>query len=237
MPRAAVRGVVCAFLALFPPAATSADDPPDSELNPVTGYTESGDLANGSGQRVRHTEDRGHDGRIVTLVSSAAGKNPRLAVKAGGDSWVVWWEDDGTDGVYVTIREVGDGSWSGETLVSDPEVDSRNPEIVHLGTTTWVAYESPSGSSTSVIATIITDESEPLGQQVVATTSYGGDVDVAINAEAGHVWVTWVDSASNIGWSEYEAATETWESTQLESYVGVGTAAARILIRATVLGL
>ncbi len=216
--------------------AVRADDPPDSELNPVTGYTETVDVAYASGQRVRHTVDRGQQGRSVALVSTSAGANPRIAISSSGDSWVVWSTDNATSGVFYRVRDLQTGTWSEEELLSHPAENSRDPEIVHAGNATWVVYQITTASSTAIAVTGIADDAEPFPTvNIVATTGYAGEVDALVHAEAGHVWVTWADAGQVVGWSEYDAATGTWGAPTFESSAGVGLGAARAGIRAAIL--
>jgi hypothetical protein len=220
------------FLAFFP---VFSSDPPDSELNPVTGYTESVDLNPAS--RVRHTEDQGQAGRVVEVISSAAAANPRIAITAAGNSFATWWQDQSTDGVYFARRDVGTGTWAEEVLLSDPAEESREPEVIYHASQVWIAYEVPSGASIGIDVVGITDEAEPIPNVVaVATTQYTGNRDVRIHGELGHVWVTWVDTGNEVGWSEYEGASETWGTPDYEGYQFSTVQAARDAIRAIVLG-
>jgi hypothetical protein len=208
---------------------------PDLELNILTGYLESVDAAPVGG-RIQHVTDRGKGTtRTSALISTEPGLDPRLAIAGDGDSLVVWWTDAARDKVYCRIRDEASGAWGAERWISDPQVDSRSPEIIYEGGAAWVAYEADNGPSLSVIAMSIIDSPEPI-PQVLATTTFTGNVDVLIHGDEGEVWVTWVDSSTEVGWSAYEPATETWSGAQFQSYVGIGTAAARQAIRVAVLG-
>jgi hypothetical protein len=226
-----------ALAVLLLSGAALASDPPDSEYNSETGYTESVDRAAGSGDRVRHTEDRGHNGRVVTLLSDAAGANPRLGIKSNGDSWVTWWQEGTTGEVLCRVRDDATSTWSDKMVVSSAGEDSRNPEVIHAGTATWIVFEIVSGSWTSVAVTGVIDDAEPFGvRTIVATTPWSGAVDPRIHAEAGHVWVTWVDTDVVVGWSEYDPATGSWGDAEFESYDGIDVGAALAAVRTSVLG-
>lgn len=215
-----------------------AGEPPDSELNPATGNIESVD-ASGPGSAVRHVIDGGPGGtRGVTTLSSAPSKAPRIAIQPDGDSWVAWWQDAPVDSVWLRVNDLGSRSWSMPEQISLPAEDSRHPELIHGDDSSWVVYQIDRSSVTDVAVVEITDSPEPIPtRSVVGTASSGGDVAARIRAEDAHVWVTWVDSSSEVGWSEWDAALETWGDLLYESYVGSTVEDAREQIRETVLGL
>jgi len=225
------------LLALLISFTRLAASEPDLEFNVVSGYVESVDIDGSNGDRARHTEDQGQGGcRTVTLVSGGAAAVPRIAIhKTTGDSWIVWWTAGATDEVRYVVRDAGTGAWSAEAVLSESGENSRNPEVVHNGDEVWIAYEI-AGAERSIAVVGIIDEPEPFGRTVVATTPYAGNIDTLIHSEAGHVWVTWIDSESEVGWSEYDHASEIWGATQFVTYAGSTVDSIRKAIRATVVG-
>jgi len=240
MPTLALRPLrVLAILLLSLVASAAAfADMPDLELNPSTGNLESVDTDAAKGERVRHVIDPGQGGlRVSTLVSTDGGDAPRIAITSSGNTWVVWWQDSDVDQVLWTVRDLGTGTWSQQKVLSDTDVDSRAPEIVHAFSKAWIVYEASDSGITSVTIASITDSPEPIDAgTAVATTDYGGDVDVRIHAESGNLWVTWVDSSTEVGWSEWDATNEEWTAPDYESYEGEAPEDARDVIRTTVLG-
>lgn len=230
------------FFILFIVASMSgavAGEPPDLELNPVTGYLESVDVADDSSSRIRHLVDEGQGGRRTSeLISSGAGWSPRIAITASGKSWVVWWEDSASDEVYCRTRSGEPGTWSAVRRVSSVGEEGRHPEIVHHNGTAWIAYEITGSGGTKSVAVLGTiDDPEPIPTRtVIATTLWNGDVDVLIHAEPSHVWATWVDSSTHLGWSEWSSATGLWQLPQYESYATDSVEQARSRIRDAVLG-
>ncbi len=226
---------VCALIAV--PAFADA---PDSEVNPQTGNIETADAtANTSDLDVRITIDDGSGNNVVTFLSTHADddRRPRIAIEDDGDVWVVWWRDSATDEIVFRRRPHG-STWDAEEVISESGESSRNPSIVRDGSDVFVAYEYDSGSDTAIA--LLKDEwaPDPFGLRLTLdTTSYSGDVDVLLFSESGNVWVTWVDSASDVAWSEYDAATDSWSLTTLESYSADTVEDARGRIRTTVLGL
>jgi hypothetical protein len=229
-------------------AAVATAAPPDSETNPVSGLIETADsFTLGAQEDVRHTVDpgQGQPLQVVNLSSSNSNDDldARLTINATGDTYFVWWRDLGNDVVLLRRRtcsgsNCSQGSWSTEIPVSQQGDKARHPAIVHDGTDPWVAYEYDSGSLTALGVVQINEDPDPIPSNhfELATTSFGGDVDVMIHAEAGNLWVTWVHSTSAVGWSEYDYATATWSEADTESYEGNSVAAARGEIRTTVLG-
>jgi hypothetical protein len=217
-----------------------ASDPPDSELNPVSGFIETVDSVwQESSYDVRHTTNQGPgQPTLVFMVDEDESDDlaPRVAIASNGNTWVTWWRDAATDQVLIRKRTYSPRAWSTETLVSDPGESSRNPEVVHDGSEAFVAYEFSASVGTSIAVSRIKEDPEPFGRSVLATTSFTGDVDVLIHTDSGHLWVTWVDSATYVGWSEYAYGTGSWGSALYESYAADSIAAARDRIRAEVLG-
>lgn len=216
-------------------------DPPDSELNPVSGKIETVDAsAEGGNYDLRFVADPGGGcARSVFPLTSDPLDDlaPRLTITGSGDTWVVWWRDGEIDTVLARKRTLATDSWSGEITVGNKLESGRHPEIVHDGSTAWVAYELDDVSGdTGVAAAGIHDDVEPVGtRDILATTGYTGDRDLSILSEAGQLWVSWVDSATEVGWSEYDYATETWGSAGYESYAADDVEQARERIRTAVL--
>ncbi len=223
------------FAVLVASSGVLAEDPPDSQLNPVTGNVESVDISIAAGARVRHTTNLGGSSRIVELISSPGAVAPRLAIDSEGDSWATWWKNANGE-VYYAFKDLASGVWSAEAMLSEPGKVSRNPEIAHGSSVAWVAWETVSSSTTAIEVTGITDDPEPIPVHTIRVTGFLGDPDVLVHAESGHVWVTWIDSTTDVGWSEYDAASEAWDLPQFESYLGTSTTTARSTIRNAVLG-
>jgi len=206
------RAVLATGLGLA--VSLAAAEVPDLELNPVTGHVESVDVAPDAGGLVRHVTDAGRV-RTSALVSTTAGVSPRIAITSAGDSWVVWWQDAAVDQVYYAVRSQVSGAWSAPAQASGAQQNSRFPEIAHDGTTAWIGYEVTSAGATSVAVVGITDSPEPI-PQIVVTTSSTLPLDLEVHAESDHVWVTWVDSLTSMGWSEHDAASGLWSLPQYQ---------------------
>jgi hypothetical protein len=222
----------------LPGASVRTPDPPDSAVNPQSGYIETTDSAwDRSRYIVRHVTDPGAGGdrRVASLSSSEADDlSPRLATSAAGDTWVVWWRDGEICQVLARKRSHDSGRWAGETPLSDKAESSRYPEIVHDGSRAWVVFEfDASGGETGVGVNSVIDEPNPIPvRQKLAQTDFAGDLDTSIHFDSGNLWVTWVDSASDVGWCAYDHSSETWEAPGYESYATDTVEEARARIRA-----
>jgi len=228
-----------AFAALLAGSVAGASDPPDSAVNPQSGFVETVDATwNQTDYDVRHVVDSGPPAKVTLLASgSEDDRGPRIALAPNGDTFVVWWRDRVVDGILVMRRDHATDTWGTERLASDGDEDSRHPEIVHDGQTAWAAWEIDSGGGTDVAVSALPTEPSPFpGRTVLASTSYGGDVDVLIEADGGSLWVTWVDSGTQVGWSAYDAATGTWTTADYESYAEDDVPSARARIRSAVSG-
>jgi hypothetical protein len=212
-------------------------DPPDAVLNPVSGAIEVVDVVvAGGGTHVRHTLNQGQQTLEVSELSSGSvtDVSPRVCVSGDGHAWVTWWRDGETRQVLVRKRAHG-GSWDAERLVSVPTESSRKPRIAHDGTSPWVAYEHVLGEGTGIAVAPIIDGPDPITPVTLGSTSYSGNVDVRVHAASGHLWVTWVDSASDVGWSRYDPGNEVWSGVERESYATDSVTAALARIEAEVL--
>jgi hypothetical protein len=235
-----LRLVLISTILFFTIGTVSASDPPDAKINPQSGYITTVDSYwDGSHFCVRQTLNLG-DGESpqVTALSpcTVAELGPRLAMSPSGDTWVVWWRSDTMDEVLVRKQTFSDGTWSSERQVSSSEESSEAPEIVHDGTRPWVVYQAQVLAGTKIVVGAITEDPDPLTPIGIRTTTYEGDVGVRINAALGHLWVTWVDSEIEVGWSEYDYETGTWSSPATESYASDTVGAARKRIETAILG-
>src|SRR6185436_5414044 len=168
-------------------------------------------------------------------TDAADDRSPRVEISPAGDTWITWWRDLTTDEVRVREFHHGSQTLGADRLVSQSGENARNPEIVFDGTVPWVVYE-VHGSSKSVVVGDISDEPDPVGPGVtLRTTSYGGNVDARIHFASGHLWVTWVDDSSYVGWCEHDSGQEAWSSPSYQSYSGGSVGAARQAIRDAVL--
>jgi hypothetical protein len=217
-------------------AAALAQELPDLERNPVSTFLESVDVTNDSAHQIRHVIDPGHGhARTVTLVSTVAGTGPHVAIETDGDSWVVWGDGATPGHLFYAKRTYSTGSWSAPMALSTSTDDSANPEIVQQGNAIRIAYDIRNGSAHTVVATGVLDTPEPIPPvDPITTVLYTGDVDIALESLSGHLWVSWADSASQVGWSESSSATGLWDLPQYESYGLGGTAVAREAIRTIV---
>jgi hypothetical protein len=232
-------GVVLALVSLFViiVGIAFASDPPDSKVNPQSGFIETVDSVQvGSSWEIRHTLTPPQGPQLVTLLSSSTleDRDPRLAVSPAGDVWVTWWRDAAADQVLVRKRSVATGTWTTEWTVSDSSEASRRPQIAHHASQAWVAFVVPCGGS-AAIAVTGGDGPDPWpSRTIVGTTTYAGDLDPTISAESSHLWITWVDSGSTVAWTQYDDATEAWSTVQSESYASDSVPAARERIRTEV---
>ena len=217
---------------------TVASDPPDSEKNPVTGAIESVDsIWDGSTWQIRHTTDAGKGSPITTTLLTddpEADNGPRLAINPAGNCGVAWWREDAPHQVLYMHRQVSETTWSEPQAIGLATEVSREPEIVATEDRFWIAFEiEVSGGGKGIAVNGIMDSPEPIPErQVLTTTSYEGDVDVQVNGDQGVLWTTWIDSASDVGWSEYDDVSATWSTPAYESYANDTPTEARDRIRA-----
>jgi len=234
---AAVLGSAATALAM-----TYNLDPPDSQENGVSGVIETADTPwSGTNYGIRHVSaaSAGHPLVITTLTNDSHNNlGARLVIDSmDGDSWVAWWRDLPVDQVIVRKRNQASGAWAPERVQSASSEDSRRPSVVFDGTHAWIAFEtSGTGGATILKAKIIEDDPTPfLAATVVATTSYTSPLQALIQAESGHLWLSWVNSETQVGWCRYDFVSGTWAVPAFESYASDSVEAARERIRSSVL--
>lgn len=228
------------LVAVLAAGTTLADDAVDMEINPQNSYIEqvrSEYVTSSYDIHLLISQSLDTDPTVYYVsTNSADDKSPRVEISPAGDTWITWWRDLDTDEVHVREFLHGSQTLGSDRLVSQSTENARNPEIVFDGTNPWIVYE-VHGTSKSVVVGVIGDEPDPVGAGVtLRTTSYTGNVDARIHNVSGHLWVTWVDGSSYVGWAEYDYGEESWSGVSFQSYSGGTVGAARQAIRTTVLG-
>jgi hypothetical protein len=241
--RKSALAIACLVLFVIAGLSAGASEPPDAEVNPLTGDIESVEsfLESGGIRQIRHVIDPGQGARVLIALltqSPVDSLAPRIAIRGNGKPGVTWWQDGAVDAVLFMARDSLTGLWSAPQQLSDPAQSSRNPEIVASGTAFWVAFEFDApGGGTGISVGSIGDDPEPFPDiTVLVTTPYTGTVDVMAHGESGKVWTSWVHSGTLVGWSRYDAASATWTAAAYESYAQDTVDAARERIRVQVLG-
>lgn len=173
----------------------------------------------------------------IRLTTNAYGDSEAvLAFDADGGRKVVWGTGESTDRILLRTLPSSGGSWSDVTVLSDEGEDSRNPCIAVDSSGTYVGYEvAPSSGGRTVKATKI-DGDGGVERSTIRTTPSTSALQTVLHSEGGHLWIDWVDSVSQLGWSERSGGS--WGSPQYTSYSGpTDVAAGRSRIRSRVLGL
>lgn len=218
-----------------------AADPPDAAINPATGAIEITDAtSDADGEpRVRYVAQKSSSGRLETAIlaeGTKGGLDPKIEITTEGQTWVVWWREAEPPEVLCTVKDAASGTWSDVRRVSDPGESARYPQIVHDGKTIWVVYESPTPDGASIVVKGTQDDPQPFPTGIVlGATTFSGNRAPRIHAEAGHLWVTWVDSSSHLACSEYDPTGGVWSLPEYESYAGSSVDLARAAMRARVL--
>jgi hypothetical protein len=231
---ALVAGIVLASVAAF------GVDAPDALVNPVSKLIETVDTTwSGSNYNVRYTQLTSGGEQTVSILLTANAANdvdPRIASSASGDVAVVWWRDLATDAVVYRKRSFSTGTWGPEHVAGGSGQSSSHPRVVYSGDKPWVAYQVQNAKNRSIGCQIIDDTPEPI-TAIVATTPYVGDLDIRLHAESGRLWVTWIDSASYVGYAEYLYDKYYWALPSREPFSTGGVSAALSRIRSRILGL
>lgn len=216
--------LTCLVLVGWTPTFT-ASEPPDSQVNLTTGNIESVSSSLVDSQHdVFHVIDPGQGAPTIQTAiadTSLDESGPRLSILAAGSVLAVWWLDGADDEVWFRGRDPGDKTWNNSTRLSEEGTGSRNPELVQDGTYYWIVFEQDEpGGGTGIVVWGIRDDFEPVLGYYVGETWYGGDKDTLIHYASDSLWVTWVDSTFDVGWSVYDPVEDVWSATQYEPYSG-----------------
>lgn len=233
-----MRAGIVLLLCLFATGWSLAWDPPDSLVDSRTGLIHTLDSGtSGSSQVIRHTVDPGQGQPTVAEITSGhVDHSPHLAIDGDSVVHVVWQRDLAADEVRA-VAVATDGTPGVERLLSDSSEDSRNPDIVLLGSTPWVAYEIHGGGAVALAVQTILDDPDPIGPRVVVgTTSFSGDADVRIHVSEGHLWTTWMDAADDLAYAVFDAGTQTWAAPAHQKVVEGDVGLALKDVEGTVLG-
>ena len=237
MPRA-IRTYAVIAVTVSASAAAFGVDPPDARVNPVSELIETVDATwSGSNYNVRYTQltSTGDQTASFLLTNNPANDvDPRIATASNGDNAVAWWRDLATDAIVYRKRSFATGTWSPER-VAGGKTSNSHPRIVYAGDKPWVAYQIQNAKSRSIGCQIIDDDPEPISA-IVATTSYAGSLDIRLHAESGHLWVTWIDAASYVGYSEFNYNMHLWSLPARESFAADSASAALSRIQSRILG-
>ena len=172
---------------------------------------------------------------FVVVVVATPPTPPAPAVLApNGDVVVVWWRDLAKDALVYRKHTFATGEWGVERVAGLASESNSHPQVVFAGNRSWVAYQIQNSKNSCVGAQIIDDDVEPF-RSIVATSTFPGDLDVKLVAEATHLWVTWIDNGWNVGYSEYSFERQRWSVPAYEPYGVDSTAAARQRIRSRLL--
>ena len=215
-------------------------DPPDARINPVSSLIETVDTTwAGTNFNVRYTAataDGEQTNSLVLTTNAANDIDPRIAISPNGDTTVVWWRDLATDAVLYRKHSYTTGAWTAERVAGGAGQSNSHPRVIYAAGKPWMAYQVQNAKNRSVAAQIIDETPEPI-PSLVATTAYAGDLDIRFHAESGHLWLTWIDSSSYVGYSEYIYSSQYWALPSREPYSAGGVLSALARVRSRILGL
>jgi hypothetical protein len=237
----AIRRQFAIAAIVLTPTVALCIDAPDLRINPVSELVEVVDAAwSGSNYNVRYTQvtPDGEQRASTLLTTNTANDNdPRIDSTPTGDAIVVWWRDAKVDAVIYRKRKLDSGVWGPERVVGRTTESGSHPRIVLSNGVPWVAYQIQNSKTRSIGASIIDSDPEPFLRVIIGTTTFTGDLDIQIESELDHLWVTWIDNATSVGFSEYDSQTGLWSLPRYESFAGETVTAARERIRENVLDI
>lgn len=155
----------------------------------------------------------------TTLTSDSVDDyDPNLVFDSNGNRKVIWWADEDYDRIKYSASPASGGSWSDPIIVSNPSENCRYPSIVVHESKVHISYERINSSGDRSVLTSSEEGLTPWPENHVALTQRTANLLTRMHSVAGHLWVDWIDSDSDIGYSQFIGGT--WESPQYESYSG-----------------
>jgi len=238
MTHVAMRSFCVAAATALVSIAVAGVDPPDVRINSLSGLIETVDATwSGTNFNVRYTalDATGQVTNSQLLTTNTADDlDPRIVLSGAGNAYVAWWRDTAIDQVVYRKRNYATGAWTYEHIVGLATESNSRPRIVYAGDKAWVAYQIQNMKSRSVGAQVIDDDPEPI-RTILGTTSFTGDLDIQLQFDSGHLWVTWVDTSLRVAYVQYDYARRAWGTISYESYATDSIPAARARIRSIVM--
>lgn len=223
-------GLVCLFS-----TASPAEELPASAIHPVTGNVEVVEAFDeGSSLDVRHIVYENREVTEILADTSADERGPKIEIDGSGNRYVVYWTEGSTDDVWLLFYDAAEEDWETPVLLSGT-YEGRRPDTARNGSEVWVTYSTDLTGGYAIVASVW-DDNDPFITDPVETTTYTGFPDPLVDAVAGEVWVSWIDSATDIAWIVWDSGTESWSSVSLEDYSQDSVEDARDRIEAAVLG-
>ena len=148
--------------------------------------------------------------------------NPKIALDTGGRPIITWWRA-GSEPAVFSIRRTSGSVWEAESQVSQAGEAARTPAIaVPPDGHPRYGYEIKSGSTRQVVVSrdnrVQPEDPPGTTPEIVATTPYTGDTNPIVETRGSRTWVTWVHSATQVGWSEL--VNGAWGLPDFEPYSG-----------------
>jgi len=184
---------------------------------------------------IRYSYLNGTDWAPSTTITSDSinDYDPRLAFDSSGNRKVVWWADETYDRIKFSTLPSSGGSWSTPEAVSSSSENSRNPSIVVHNGTVNICFERIDSSGLRSVVASGQDSPNPWPEVLIAATQRTVNLEAKIHSSGDLLWIDWIDSSSNMGYSE--KANDSWSSVQYEPYSGQNDIEnARVRIRQTI---
>jgi len=164
------------------------------------------------------------------VIAGASGVNeldPQIVAGVDGSVHLFYWIDSPSPRVFYTSAPAGLATWSTPIPVSPLGQVTCRPAGVFFGGQLRVAYEVHEFGygNTPRQVVIARYEGGSFVTEVVAMTSYAGEVRPQAHAHGGRLWVDWIDAETSghsgeLAWTRLDSA-GLWEPISYQPYTGV----------------
>lgn len=206
--------------------------------NPQTGHAERATaVSDGHDLEIEWSEQIGSNWSQPTLLSQNLVDDscPQLAFSAAGATGSTWREAGATGRVVYAARIQSGGAWVWQLpaiYISDGANDASGPSLAFVGNQPWLAWHEIGSSGSTKIMVAGGEGLEPwptaFNRFELGSTNFTGPVAVGVQRESGHLWVTWVQSATELRYRERDLSNGVWLAASSVAIQGgdVGQAAA-----------
>jgi hypothetical protein len=152
---------------------------------------------------------------------------PVLSHFSDGSTAVVWREEGTSNRLLYRARKQVSGIWTWQSAAVEITATTSAlspPWILVHDSTPWVAWSEATGLDFEVIVSGGSGGGNPwpLGftPSVLDTTTYSNAIGAEVSQDGTHLWVSWIHSGDEIGYSEWDAVSSTWSTPSYEEYSG-----------------
>ena len=202
---------------------TNGDGWPTFEINGVTYEVECAFTINQSGEReLAFSETVNGVWNQISVLTATTGvheEDPAITSTPSGGSKIVFWRNMPASEIWMVERTSSAAAWSVPHKVSASSDPASYPSTAMAFGKVHIGYEVTRADGTKDIIVAGRLDNNPAASfqpEVIAHIGYTGKADVEVESHGAHLWVSWIQSATQLGWSSWQGGI--WSPVQFENY-------------------